>query len=297
VTFRHLEAFWEVARRRGFTKAADVLYLTQPTISGQIKELEEELGVVLFHRLPRTVELTEAGKLFLPKAREILEARDHLAESAAQYRGLLWGILELHASTIPGEYLLPPMLARFKEAHPEVRAVLRIHSSAEVLARLEAGEAALGVAGETGEGLGLASAPLWFDRVALYAAAGSSIPEELPLEDLPGIPLAQREEGSATRKSVENALAKFGLPARALNVRAELGSTSAVKEAAKAGVGAAFLSQVAVACELRAGLLREVRIHGFPPVERRFHAVWDPQRTLSPAARAFLALLTPAAST
>ncbi|MBE0617433.1 MAG: LysR family transcriptional regulator, partial [Proteobacteria bacterium] len=170
MNFRHLEAFVQVAAQGGFTRAAEALYLTQPTVSGQVKELEQELGVALFDRLPRAVELTEAGRLLLPEARMILEARNRLLEQSSSYLGLLWGTLRVHASTIPGEYLLPSRLAAFKRAHPEVRVRLHVASSAQVLDAVGAGEAALGVVGRLGEAAGLSNAPLWTDRILLYAA-------------------------------------------------------------------------------------------------------------------------------
>lgn len=287
MTFRHLEAFVQVAVRGGFTRAAEALFLTQPTVSGQMKELEQELGVTLFHRLARSVELTEAGRELLPRARELLRGRDHLLERAAAYRGLLWGELEVHASTIPGEYLLPSVLAGFKKAHPEVRVRLRIHGSAEVLRLVAEGEAALGVVGEREEGLGVEYAALWSDRVGLYAGQGLEVADPLPPEGLRHLPLVFREEGSGTRRTVEEFLRGVALSAADLSVVAEFGSTAAVKEAVKAGIGLGFLSEVAVACEVASGALRPIRLGGVGPVERSFFAAWDPQRTPSPAVQAF----------
>ncbi|HSH70708.1 MAG TPA: LysR family transcriptional regulator, partial [Deferrisomatales bacterium] len=172
MTFRHLEAFVQVAEQGGFTRAADKLCLTQPTVSGQIKELEQQLGVSLFHRLPRVVELTEAGRLLLPRASELLASRDGLLEWAAAYRGLLWGRLMVHASTIPGEYFLPPLLAAFKGEHPELGISLSIHDSEAVLEQVRRGEASLGVVGKQVANGGLVFRPLWRDHIALYAGAG-----------------------------------------------------------------------------------------------------------------------------
>lgn len=291
MTFRHLEAFVQVALRGGFTRAAEALFLTQPTISGQIKELEEELGVSLFHRLPRVVELTEAGGELLPRARALLEARDHLLERAASYRGLLWGRLEVHASTIPGEYLLPPVLAGFKRTHPEVRVSLRIHDSSEVLRLVAGGEASLGVAGERQEGLGLEYLPLWSDRLGLYAGRGFPVERPVSSEGLADLPMIVREEGSGTRQAVEAFLRGKGIFPEKLRVVAEFGSTAAVKEAVKAGIGVAFLSDAAVTCEVEAGVLIPIVVSGMASVERGFYAAWDPQRVLSPAVRAFLEVL------
>lgn len=296
MNFRHLEAFVQVADQGGFTRAAETLYLTQPTVSGQVKELEQELGAALFDRLARAVELTEPGHLLLAEARRVLEARDRLLERAAAYRGLLWGRLRVDASTIPGEYLLPSLLAGFKKAHPEVQVSLRVHGSAEVLERIRAGEGDLGVVGNRDEEAGLSYAPLWGDRVLLYAAPGSGLEAPLSLSGLRRVPLVLREEGSGTRRTVERALAAVGVPAAELVVVGEFGSTTAVKEAVKAGIGAGFLSEAAVAWETRAGALVAVPVEGFPPVERRFHAVWDGQRHMPPAAQSFLEVLTRSAT-
>ncbi len=288
MTFRHLEAFVAVARKGGFTRAAEALHLTQPTISGQIKELEEELGTPLFHRLPRSVELTEAGRWFLGRAREILDARERFLEEAAAYRGLLKGTLEVHASTIPGEYLLPPVLARFKERHPDLRVLLRVADTGEVLRRVSAGEAGLGVVGERRGETGLSFLRLWRDRVGLFAPAGWAGRLPLTPEDLADLPLILREEGSGTRKAVEGAV---GERMDGLRVVGEFGSTAAVLEAVRAGIGAGFLSERAAAVHLETGRIVAAPVPGLFPVERWFYAVWHPRRELAPAAAAFLALL------
>lgn len=295
MTFRHLEAFVQVARQGGFTRAADELCLTQPTVSGQIKELEQQLGVSLFQRLPRAVVLTEAGELLLPRALELLGSREELLERAAAYRGLLWGQLTVHASTIPGEYLLPPLLAGFKEGHPGIRITLRIHDSEAVLGQVRRGEAALGVVGKPSDNGGLQFHPLWRDRIALYTGGGGGIPPRLQVRDLCRVPLVLREEGSGTRRAVEGALQPLGVSLGAGAVVAEFGSTTAVKQAVAAGLGAGFLSDVSVAAELAAGTLRRVEVAGFEAIPRRFFAVWDPQREPSPAAARFREALLAAA--
>lgn len=287
MTFRHLEAFVQVAAQGGFTRAADKLCLTQPTVSGQIKELEQEFGVSLFHRRPRAVELTEAGELLLPRARELLASREGVLEWVAAYRGLLWGRLTVHASTIPGEYLLPPVLAAFKAAHPEIRLSLEIHDSDAVLAKIRRGEAALGVVGGRGEGNGLVFQPLWQDRIDLYVCAHGPDPDRLSAAQFRQTRLVLREEGSGTRRAVEEALRCHGTGVEECRLVAELGSTTAVKQAVIAGLGAGFLSDVSVAAELAAGTLRRVALDGVETITRRFYAVWDAEREPSPAAARF----------
>ncbi len=288
MNFRHLEAFVQVAVKGGFTRAAEALLITQPTVSGQIKELEEELGVTLFDRRPRSVELTEAGESFLPRAREILASRDQLLERAAAYRGLLWGHLEVHASTIPGEYLLPRLLTSFKGAHPHVRVTLQVSDSATVLRRVVSGEASFGLAGERDENLALEYLPLWTDRIGLYTARAPEPEADLDPRELASLPLVLREEGSGTRRAVLQALEARGIKASGLRVVGEFSSTTAVKEAVKCGIGAGFLSDAAVACEVQAGMVRPLGIPGVLPVQRCFHAVWDPQRSRAPVVKAFM---------
>ncbi|GAB4256454.1 LysR substrate-binding domain-containing protein [Deferrisoma sp.] len=287
MTFRHLEAFVAVAREGGFTRAAERLCLTQPTVSGQIRELEEDLGLELFHRLPRAVELTDAGKALLPKALDVLAARDRFAQEAAALRGVVAGELAVHASTIPGEYLLPPVLARFKAEHPGVRVVLEVADTSEVLRRVEAGEAGVGIVGSEAGG-DLLSEPLWGDRIVLLVPAGWPVADRIAPEDLGDLPLVAREPGSGTRRTVEAALGDRRVHPR---VVAELGSTTAVLEAVKAGLGAGFVSERAAAEALASGRVRSVAVDGVVPVSRRFLAVWHPRRALGPAARALLEIL------
>jgi DNA-binding transcriptional LysR family regulator len=287
MTFRHLEAFLAVARTGCVTRAAEALFLTQPTVSGQLRELEEELGVELFHRLPRGMELSEAGNLFLLRARELLDGRTRLLDEAAQYRGLITGVLEIHASNIPGDHLLPSALARFHALHPQLRLRCRILDSAEVLRLVAAGEASLGVVGRAPQNPDLSSIPLWEDRVRLFAPNRGGVPDEIDLGELAGLPLVNREEGSGSRRVVEEALSAAGFDPASLRISVEVGSATAVREAVLAGLGYAFLSEVAAEREVAQGLLKPVGVRGLPPVNRRFHLVYSVAQRLSPAALAF----------
>jgi DNA-binding transcriptional LysR family regulator len=291
MTFRHLEAFVATARLASVTRAAESLFLTQPTVSGQIRELEVELGVTLFHRMPRGVELSEAGKLFLPHAVAVLDGRRKLTDEAADYLGLLKGTLEIHTSTIPGEYLLPSLLARFKRDHPALRLICLIHDSAATLEAVGRGEAYLGIVGRSREEPDLEFTPLWEDRLGLYAPPGRIGRARVSLRELADLPLVVREEGSATRKVMEDALTDAGLNPQAFHIVAELGSTTAVKEAVREGIGLSFLSEKAVHCEVEAGRLAEIEVEGFEPVRRRFYLVEDRRRELPPAARTFRTFL------
>ncbi len=285
--FRHLKAFVETAKQGSVTQAAETLLLTQPTVSGQLRELEEELGVTLFHRLPRGVELSEAGVRFLPRAKEILESRTRLLDEASEYNGLLRGNLEIHASNIPGEYLMPICVTEFKIQHPTLKISCRIHDSKETLEHISKGEAYIGIVGGKDDNPDLEYFPLWEDCLSFYVAADHECSSKITLEELSAMPIILREEGSASRKTSLAALAGEGLAFSDLNILTELGSTTAVKKALTLGIAGAFLSNIAADTEVAAGTLREVSLEGLAPIERRFYLVRNLKRELSPSARAF----------
>lgn len=142
---------------------------------------------------------------------------------------------------------------------------------------------------------GLTFHPLWWDHIALYAGGGGAVPHRIEVGDLRQVPLVLREEGSGTRRAVERALPPLGVSLDACAVVAEFGSTTAVKQAVAAGLGAGFLSDVSVAAELASGVLRRVEVAGFEAIPRRFFAVWDPERAPSPATARFREALLAAA--
>lgn len=286
MNFRHLEAFVGIARTGSVTRAAEELHLTQPSVSQQIRELEEELGLPLFDRLARGITLTEVGSALLPMAERLLQDREVFAEEAARHLGLLTGTLEIYASNIPGEYILPALVGKFKRLHPSLRIILKVADSSEVTALLEEQRAQLGVVGLAEPGPDLVFDPLWEDNMSLYGAPGVYGKSPITLDELITLPMIAREAGSASRKTVEKALAKAGVDPGKTNILAEMNSTSAVREALAAGVGVSFMSDVSAKRETANGTLARIEISGFEPVTRRFYLAVNKRRALSPAARA-----------
>lgn len=289
----HLEIFCHVFEDRSFSAAGRRLDLSQPTVSVHVKTLEEELGVVLFNRLGREVEATDAGHFLYPRARRLLDLRQEMLGSLEGFRNRLEGDLEIGASTIPGEYLLPSILGRFHAAHPQVRLRLRIKDTGRIVEDVEAGRVQFGVVGAQLTRSDLEFQELARDRLVLiappdplWARRGS-----MTLEDLAAAPLLLREAGSGTRMRLERWLGDQGVDPAKLRVVAELGSTAAVKEAVKGGLGVSFVSDLAVRSEAEAGLLTVLPLAGLEPVERRFFLVADRRRARSPLTSAFLELL------
>ncbi len=293
MNLRALEAFCAVYETESFTQAGDRLGLSQPTVSSHVRRLEEELGAALFDRVGRAVQPTRAAHLLFRHARRLLDLAGEMNEELDRFLHGLHGRLLVGASTIPGEYWLPSRIGRFHALYPEIEVTVEIADSGGVIARLQEGRLELGVVGARMELGDLNFRELATDRLVLVAPATPEwrCRDEITLEELRQIPFILREPGSGTRLMFEQALAPWGLSLQDLRVVADLGSTTAVKEAVKAGLGVSVLSRLAVKDDLRAGLAHTVRIHELDGLERKFFAVVHEKRSLSPLAKAFLDFL------
>jgi DNA-binding transcriptional LysR family regulator len=293
IDFRHLETFCRVADLKSFSKAADDLFLTQPTVSGHILSLEHSLALRLFDRTGREVRLTKAGEVFLRYASKILSSRKDLLNALSEFSHGIRGELSLGASTIPGEYLLPKLMGDFKKEHPHFILSLKIADTKEIVQWVLQGDVEYGMIG------GKLNHNLLhyekYERDDIIAVAPSSHPltkkKKVDLVDLLKEPWIIREEGSGTQMAVEKALRKKGKSLKQFNVVMEMGSTSSVKEGVKAGLGLAFISKRAVEEELHQGFLSRICIEGIDPICRQFYIVSHRGRTLSPIGMEFLRFL------
>jgi DNA-binding transcriptional LysR family regulator len=288
IEVHHLRVFVAVFRRRSFTAASQELHLSQPTISGHIKALEEELGVRLFDRLGRKVAPTEKAEALYAKAQQLLQGLEGLKEAirpAAEPSGELL----LGASTIPGTYLLPRAAAAFRKLYPQVRLTVLMGDSTEVLRKVLQEELPLAVVGKAPKDRRLRITPAGRDELVLATRADLWPKRAIGPEELKRLPFVAREEGSGTRAVMEEFFRRhLSLAPQELNVVATLGSTAAVKEALKAGLGASVLSRQAIQEELHRGLLRGVSIRGLPRMHRNFYLVHLSRRSLPALAEAFL---------
>jgi DNA-binding transcriptional LysR family regulator len=286
---RRLEVFVKVAELGSFSRAAEALYLAQPTVSEHVRALEEDLGVLLLDRLGRGATPTPAGEVLLTYARRILLLTGEARQAVDRFQGRMSGELVIGGSTIPGEYVLPALVGQFKAKYPDISISLRIGSSHQVSEWVEDGRVEIGVVGARPAGRALNARELMADEMVIvvpgdhpWAALAS-----VTLADVRGEPLILRERGSGSREALERALAEAGTDLGAFRVAGEMGSTQAVKQAVRAGVGVALVSRRAVEDECRAGLLRCVKVRDLAVV-RSFHLVTHRERTRSPLAQAFL---------
>jgi DNA-binding transcriptional LysR family regulator len=286
---RQLRAFEAVARYGGFSRASEEVGLTQPTLSTHIRNLETSLGARLFDRGSRSVTLTPTGILLADYARKILDLYEESLQAVEAFTGQIRGSIQVEASTVPGEYLLPRWLVDYHHRYPEVKVTLTVSDSATVMERVESGDIALGVTGSPGTHPLLESSLLSEDSIVLVTAAGS-LPGDaagaLGPAELARTPLIRRESGSGTQLALENALVQHRIDPESLEWAATLGSTRAVIEGVLAGLGGAFLSQSTVAREIADGTLVEVPVREVD-IKRGFYVVRHRQRTLSPAANCF----------
>jgi DNA-binding transcriptional LysR family regulator len=287
MTLEQLRIFIAVAEREHMTAAAQALHVTQSAASTAISTLEERHYVKLFHRVGRGITLTEAGRLFLDEARGVL-ARARAAELMLDEMGALKrGSLRVVASQTTAAYWLPPMLADFSARYPLIDTQVVIGNTDQAAASVHDGSADLGIVEGDIENPALAHWPIGEDRLVLVQAA----PFKGAVIDAAWLRSARwimREQGSGTRSTLEQALRRLGIDARALKVALTLPSNESVRTAVEAGHGIAALSTFVVAPSIAAGFLHEL------PCDfgrRSFFAVRHKERFHSKASAAFLELI------
>ena len=289
---RRLEIFLKVAELGSFSRAADALFLTQPTVSEHVRALEDELGVQLLDRLGRGTTPTKAGTLLLGYARRLLALSREARQAIEQFQGRVSGELVLGGSNIPGEYVLPALIGAFRLKYPDVSLSLRIGASRDVQEWVEQGHVEIGVVGAVPSSRALESRPLMADDLVL------AVPPDHPwvsrktvsVDDVKTEPLILRERGSGSRETLESGLKQLGTGLEAFHIVGEIASTQAVKQAIRAGLGVSFVSRLAVEDECRARILACVKVRDLN-VTRAFHVVTHRDRSRSPLAQAFLAFV------
>jgi DNA-binding transcriptional LysR family regulator len=289
---RQLEVFAGVYELRSFSRTASALRLTQSTVSEHVRLLEEELGTRLFDRLSRETVPTRAGELLYGYARQMLALRSQARQAVDSFLGQVTGTLLIGASTIPGEYVLPAVIGRFRERHPRVAITLQISDTRGTVQAVLDGLVDAGVVGADPGNRGLESRALMPDELVLVIPPGHpwSGRSDATLDDLKTQPLIVREAGSGSRQALERALEAGGRSLGEMQVIAEMGSTSAIKQAVKAGVGVSVMSSRAAEDECRHGLLACVKLKDLS-VTRQFYVVTHANRSRAPICRAFLDFL------
>ena len=284
---RHLKVFVAVYNTRSFTKAAEELYTSQPTVSEHIQNLESRLNCKLFDRLGRTILPTNEAELLYTRAITILEDLQKLEDDITASTQTISGKLTIGASTIPGTYILPGVASTFKANYPKTSFEILINDSAKIIEDIDSNRLFLGAVGAKIGSSRVEYIPFAIDQLILVAAGGYKTPATIDPNELPKHPFLIREKGSGTRKTIENLLKQKDLSIRQLNISATLGSSAAVKEAVKSNLGISILSKKAVQEELANKNLKEIKLRGLD-MQREFYLVRSAKRTLPNRYQAFL---------
>jgi DNA-binding transcriptional LysR family regulator len=291
---KFLEIFCKVVELKSFSKAGAALFLAQPTISNHIKALEDEAGIRLLDRLGRNVVPTKAGNILYGYAKEIIKLKSNAIQELNKFMGNVKGSLIIGGSTIPGEYILPEYIALFKKAHPDVVVTLKIGDTQNIVDMVKDGTIEMGVIGSKEDDKRIDCREFLQDELILVASAKhfKATKKEIDVRDLKKLSFIIREKGSGSRWALEEALKRKDINLEELNTAAEVGSTEAVKQSVRVGLGVSFLSLFAVKDEIQRKILRKISIQDFH-VLRHFYLATDKARAMSPICQAFRNLLSP----
>ncbi|EFL51610.1 transcriptional regulator, LysR family [Solidesulfovibrio fructosivorans JJ]] len=288
---RRLQAFAKVYDLRSFSRAGDELMLSQPTISAHIMALEEELGAQLFDRLGRTVLPTQAGDLLHRYCITIFSQLDMAKADILALSQRVSGDLVIGGSTIPAQYIIPGLVARFLKQYPEVRVDLRGGDTSEITAMVLAGDAHAGIVGAPARQPELACRSILEDQLVLVAPraqAHAGLTGEDWRQRLTELPWVMREAGSGTRQAMEEALLAAGVDPRDLRQVLLVHSSLAVLECVAAGLGVSVVSRMAARGYLESGAVTLMETPELV-MQRHFYIVHHARRYMFPALRFFLA--------
>ncbi len=289
-----LAVFEATARLGSFTRAAEALHLAQPTVSTQIRKLSDTLELTLFEQIGKKVHLTAAGQVLYEGCQELFENFARIEDALSGLRGLEAGRLRLAVSTT-GKYFVPRLLAAFVAAHPKVEVSLQIHNRQALIDRLANNEDDLYVFANPPTGHEVVCQPILDNPLVVFARADHPLAgrRAIPFGELAEEPFLMREPGSGTRLVAWEAFDAHGV---APNVRMELSTNEAIKQAILAGLGVSILSRYTLGLDTDPSRLAVLDVEGFP-IRRRWQFVYPVGKQISPAARAFMDLVRAEAKT
>ena len=284
-TLRQLKVFEAVARNLNFTRAAEELHTTQPTVSIQLKQLADIVGLPLVEQVGKKIFLTDTGQLVYTASRDVLDRLDKLVIEIDEAQGLTRGSLKLSIVTT-AKYFVPRLLGSFYRLHPGIEVTLEVINRDQILERLTHNLDDIYVMGLTPEHLEVTSLPFMENPLVVVAAANHPLAQEQDIDParLTNEPFIMREQGSGTRLAAESFFKKQNVP---VNVRMTLGSNEAIKQAVAGGLGLAVLSKHTLVLDHASGAFAMLDVRGFP-LSRQWYAVYPSEKHISAVARAFL---------
>ncbi|WP_085506084.1 selenium metabolism-associated LysR family transcriptional regulator [Thalassobacillus devorans] len=292
MNYEKLQTFITVAEKKSFSEAAKILYLSQPTITSQIKSLEKDLNTSLFDRTTKQVQLTAAAHVLYRYAKEIIKVSDTAKKEILSMSEQVHGDLEVACSLTIGENILPPILREFKAAYPFIQMRVNITNSASIIKKVKDHVLDIGLIEAPMEDPNLYIQPFMEDELVLVAPPDYFAEETkgIMLSEIASLPLVLRERGSGTRTVMNEYLQANNINPEQLKIEFELGSNEAVIAAVEAGLGLSILSKSAIKKELQFGLLQLITIEEIT-FKRNFYIVYHQEAVLKATTDVFLATL------
>ncbi|MDB5197464.1 MAG: transcriptional regulator [Flaviaesturariibacter sp.] len=267
-----LEVFYTVARRLSFTKAAAELFISQPAVTKHVHELEDQYGTKLFERSGNQVRLTAAGRLLLQHAEEVFAVYRSLEAKMASLNHREQGLLRLGASTTIAQYVIPPLLAGFRQAYGNVSVQLINGNTEQIETALLKKEIELGIIEGRSKKPAIKYLPFLKDSLLLVSRSHPNVQGGLTPQELTTLPLLLREPGSGTLEVIEHALKQHKIRLSGLTIEMQLGSTESIKSYLQYSDCVAFLSSHSIQRELAAGDLQIIPLKGLA-IERWFYLI------------------------
>ena len=289
---RRLQVFHTVAKHLSFTRAADQLFMTQPAVTFQVKQLEEQFNTRLFERSHGKIALTPAGRLVLEYAERILGLSEEMETRVGELTGATSGPLLLGASTTIAEFILPRILGEFKAEHPQVRAHLTVGNSEMIESRVADHTLDVGLIESPSHRPGLVAEICCEDELVLICSPAHRFAKLAAVkpQELAGEPYVSREPGSGTREFMDQHLRRCKVAPEDLNVVMELGSPEAIKGVVETGLGVSIVSRATVGKELKLGTLTAVPLE--PRLIRAFSFVYPDEKFRSKLLTTFVEFAT-----
>ncbi|MEW5858524.1 MAG: LysR substrate-binding domain-containing protein [Cyanobacteriota bacterium] len=283
-TLHQLKVFEVVARHGSFTRAAEELFLTQPTVSIQVKQLTKAVGVPLFEQVGKRLYLTDAGRELMVTCREIFDRLAQFEMTLAEMKGLKQGQLRLSVITTT-KYFVPRLLGPFCQRYPGIDIALEVTNHERILSRMSENLDDLYILSQIPEHLDLHCHPFLANPLVVLAPVDHPLAQEknIPLSRLAGEPFIMREAGSGTRSSVQKLFEQHGV---SVKVRLELGSNEAIKQAIAGGLGISVLSRHTLGLNGVSSELTILDVEGFP-ISRHWYIAYPAGKQLSVVARTF----------
>ncbi len=290
---RQLEIFIKVVELRSFSRAADAVCRAQASVSERIATLENMVGAKLLDRLGRDVVPTRAGELLYKHSLALLQMKKNVLLEMKDFLGIKQGEIFIGGSTIPGEYILPGVLGRFYKKFPHIIVSLSIADTKKIEGQVLDGTLEFGVIGAKTMNKNLVCQELWNDELVVAVCADHpwAMRKDILVSELFQEPFILREAGSGTLKILEKHFPDAGaMVSESFNIVARLGSSTAIKEGIKKGLGISVISSRAIAEELKSGSIKALKINGVL-MTRTFYMIKDKRRSASPLCQALFDFL------